>query len=575
MKTSATNTDAGLRGAITALRREFTLAGLYSAGANLLMLAPTLYMLQVYDRVLVSRNELTLLAVSVITLALLCVVALVEWLRTRLLIAASQRLDRELGVRVMGAGFAAALQPGPDSAPRPLADLQQLRQFLTGSGILAFFDAPWAPIYIIVLFVLHPALGALALLFGIVQCVLAWQGQQRSVAPAEAAAQSAGAEMAFLRAKLNSVETIEAMGMVDPLWQRWQQQHQQSVQRNTTLQDLTHRITASSKFVRYAQQSLVLGLGSLLVIQGQISVGSMLAASVLMTRALAPIDTLVGLWRPMIGACAAFGRLQALLGSQAPIAAAAGDEQPLRGLVQLRRLSAYLPGRAQPILDAIDLELVPGSVTVLVGSSGSGKSTLARAVTGAWPHISGEVLLDGRPAGDWAARGAQLGYLPQEVVLFDGSIAENIARFDEVDSLQVITAARKTGLHDIILRLPRGYDTAVENNGASLPGGLRQRIALARAIYGAPTLVVLDEPNANLDEAGEAALATLARELKREGKTVLLITHRPAILAAADRLVMLRDGKIEREGRPDQVIADIRRAATTPTPSMRPAAAGL
>ena len=574
MKTSNTSTAASLAGAIGALRREFIVAGFYSVAANLLMLAPTLYMLQVYDRVLVSRNELTLLAVSLITLALFCVVALAEWLRTRLLVAAGQRLDRDLGLRVLDAGFAAALQPRPDSAPRPLADLLQLRQFLTGSGILAFFDAPWAPIYIVVLFVLHPALGALALLFAAVQCLLAWQGQQRSVRPAEAAAQSSAAEMAFLRAKLNSVETIEAMGMVDRLWQRWQQQHNEHLGRSMALQGLTHRITASSKFVRYAQQSLVLGLGSLLVIQGGMSVGSMLAASVLMTRALAPIDTLVGLWRPMIGARAAFGRLRALLYSHAP-AEAVADPHALRGAVLAAGLCAHVPGRAQPVLDGIDLELAPGSATVLVGASGSGKSTLARAITGSWPDISGQVLLDGRPLAELAPLGAQLGYLPQEVTLFDGSIAENIARFDEVDSQQVISAARKAGLHDVILRLPRGYDTLVENNGASLPGGLRQRIALARAVYGSPSLVVLDEPNANLDEAGEAALALLVQQLKRDNKTVLLITHRPAILAVADRLVVLRDGRIEREGSPEQVVQDIRLAAVNPIPSMRPAAAGL
>jgi len=567
--TIKTTGQSGLRGALASLRREFGHAGLLSVVTNVLMLTPTIYMLQVYDRVLLSRSELTLLAVSLIALAMYACVALAEWWRTRVLVQAGQRLDAALAGPLMDADFAASLQGKSSSATRPLADLIQVRQFLTGPGILAFFDAPWAPIYIAVLFVLHPALGALALVFAAIQCLLAWRGHGRSVAPADAASKAAGAEMGWLRAKLRGAEALEAMGMLGNLWQRWNRLHSQQQGRGLELHRFTSRVTAASKFVRYAQQSLVLGLGSLLVIDGELSVGAMLAANVLMTRALAPIDSLVGLWRGLINARLAYGRLRTLLNEQA-VAPAAADlpQERLRGNVQLRALSAHAAGGTRTILDGVDLALAAGSVTVVVGPSGSGKSTLARVVVGAWPHISGEALLDGRPLQDYPRRqfGAQLGYLPQDVGLFDGSIAENIARFGEIDSQAVIGAALKTGLHDIILRLPRGYDTPVDNDGVQLPGGLRQRIALARAVYGSPALVVLDEPNANLDEAGEAALTALVRQLKVEGKTVLLITHRPAILAAADRLVMLRDGKVERDGTPEQVLAEVRRAASQPLP---------
>ncbi|WP_305825132.1 type I secretion system permease/ATPase [Massilia brevitalea] len=568
--TTKTTGQSGLRGALASLRHEFGHAGLLSVLTNVLMLTPTIYMLQVYDRVLLSRSELTLLAVSLIALAMYACVALAEWWRTRVLVQAGQRLDAALAGPLMDADFAASLQgKGTAASARPLADLIQVRQFLTGPGILAFFDAPWAPIYIAVLFVLHPALGALALVFAAIQCLLAWQGHGRSVAPADAASKAAGVEMGWLRAKLRGAEALEAMGMLGNLWQRWNRLHGQQQGRGLELHRFTSRVTAASKFVRYAQQSLVLGLGSLLVIDGELSVGAMLAANVLMTRALAPIDSLVGLWRGLINARLAYGRLRTLLQEQA-VAPAAADlpQERLRGNVQLRALSAHAAGGTRTILDGVDLALAAGSVTVVVGPSGSGKSTLARVVVGAWPHITGEALLDGRPLQDYPRRqfGAQLGYLPQDVGLFDGSIAENIARFGEIDSQAVIGAALKTGLHDIILRPPRGYDTPVDNDGVQLPGGLRQRIALARAVYGSPALVVLDEPNANLDEAGEAALTALVRQLKVEGKTVLLITHRPAILAAADRLVMLRDGKVERDGTPEQVLAEVRRAASQPLP---------
>jgi ATP-binding cassette subfamily C exporter for protease/lipase len=558
----------GLQGAVAALRRQFTQAGLLSVVTNILMLTPTIYMLQVYDRVLVSRSELTLLAVSLIALVLYGCVALAEWWRTKVLIKAGVRLDLALAQPLMDADFAGALHGAPMAPARPLADLVNLRQFLTGPGILAFFDAPWAPLYIAVLFVLHPALGAMALLFAAIQCLLAWQGHGRSVAPADAAASAASKEMAYLRAKLRGAETLEAMGMLGNLWQRWNHQHGQQQQRSMALQSLTSRVTAVSKFVRYSQQSLVLGLGSLLVIDGQMSVGAMLAANVLMTRALAPVDSLAGLWRALINARSAYARLGALLQAHPPENGADGAVPVLQGVVQLRGLSAHAPGRAQPILDNIDLELAAGSITVVVGPSGSGKSTLARVAVGAWPHISGAALLDGRPLADYPRRqfGAQLGYLPQDVALFDGSIADNIARFADVDAQQVIAAASKAGLHEIIQHLPRGYDTPVDKDGATLPGGLRQRIALARAVYGAPALVVLDEPNANLDETGEAALAALVRQLKLEGRTVLLITHRPAILAAADRLITLREGRIERDGTPERVLAEVRRTATQPLP---------
>ncbi len=581
--TSPTSFRSELQQVWSTLRRELLLVALLSGAVNLLLLTPTLYMLQVYDRVLVSYSELTLLAVSVVALSLFIAMAVAENLRSRLLVRTSVRMDRALSSRLFDTGLQAALtQPG-SQGPRPLADLIHLRQFATGHGLPAFLDLPWMLIYIGALALLHPALGVMALVFAALQCAVALLGHQRTVEPAATTAASAEASSAFLRSKLQGADAIESMGMLGALWRRYLRLHQRQATDDHGLQAMTHKLTAFSKFLRYTQQSLALGLGALLVIDGHMSVGAMIAANVLMTRALAPIDTLVGSWRSFVMARGACARIDALLAAH-PAPPAAGDAAvaPLRGEVVLRNLHATAPQGGRTLLQGIDLTLEPGSVTVVVGPSGSGKSTLARLVAGAWAPSAGERLLDGEPYAPWPRhhQGAQTGYLPQEVMLFDGSIAENIARFGEVDPERVIAAAQSTGLHDAILRLPRGYDTVIGEAGMALSGGQQQRVALACAVYGAPSLVVLDEPNANLDEAGEHALATLVRSLKSQGCTALIVTHRPAILATADRLVMMRDGRIERAGRPDQIVAEVRRAfpaaaASTPSSSTPPAGAVL
>lgn len=313
--------------------------------------------------------------------------------------------------------------------------------------------------------------------------------------------------------------------------------------------------------MRYTQQSLALGAGALLVIDGQLSPGGMIAANVLMSRALAPIDMLVGTWRGFVGARAAFERLEALLRDHPERDPALSRVAP-KGALTLRDVVATAPGRASPILKGVSTAVEPGTVTVVLGPSGSGKSTLARCMMGIWPGVQGEVLLDGLPLDGWDRMelGPYLGYLPQDIELFDGSIAENIARFGEVDPQKVIAAARSAGLHEMILRFPKGYDTPIGEAGNLLSGGQRQRIGLARAVYGNPVLVVLDEPNANLDDVGEAALVRTVQELKAKGCTVFLITHRPGIVAVADRLLILQDGKVQADGPRDAVLAALRAA---------------
>lgn len=549
MKTTPFFQRSELAQALWSFRREFAMVGLLSMLANVLLLAPTLYMLQVFDRVMLSQNTLTLLFVSLITLLLYGAMAFAEWMRSRVLVDAGVRLDNQLGARIFQASFEAHLGRTSETAQRAFGDLLQLRQFVTGHGIYALFDTPWTPIYLTVLFLIHPFLGAVALCFAMAQAALVWFGHRRTVVPAEEASQSASNARAFLQSKLRNVEVLEPMGMVHHLRWRWAHHYQHAQQQQGTVHALSHRITAWSKFIRYTQQSLGLAAGALLVIDGQISPGEMIATNVLMTRTLAPIDQLVGAWRGLSGARAAFGRLESLLRTHPQRDPRLQRTAP-QGEVVLRDLVAGAQGREQPILRGVNLTLQPGSVTILLGPSGSGKSTLARSIIGVWPQRSGEVLLDGRPLDHWnrCELGPYLGYLPQDIELFEGTIADNIARFGAVDPEKVIAATRSAGLHEMILHLPKGYDTPVGEAGTLLSGGQRQRIALARALYGKPVLVVLDEPNANLDDAGEAALVHAVRDLKAQGSTVVLVTHRPGILEVADRVLMLHQGAVVRDG---------------------------
>lgn len=547
--------------ALWAFRREFVVVGVFSMVANVLQLAPTLYMLQVFDRVMLSHSELTLLMLSLMTLFFFAVGAFSEWMRSRVLVRAGMRLDSMLSTRVFNASFESNLKQSGGNTAKAFSDLVQVRQFLTGNGIFALFDAPWAPVYLAVSFFLHPVLGYLALVFALVQVALVWFGHRQTVQPSEQAHAAAGEETAYLQGKLRNVEVLQPMGIVHNLRARWLGKHGQAQHLQGRAQALSHRITAWSKFIRYTQQSLALGVGALLVIDGQISPGAMIAANVLMTRTLAPIDLLVNSWRGFIGARSAFERLEALLESNPERDPALTRVAP-QGVLLLRDVVAVAPSRKEPILKGVSLHAQPGTATVVLGPSGSGKSTLARCMIGIWPHMSGEVLLDERPIAGWSRDelGPYLGYLPQDIELFEGTIAENIARFGEVESKKVIEAARNAGLHDMILHLPKGYDTPIGEAGSLLSGGQRQRVGLARAIYGNPALVVLDEPNANLDDLGEAALVRAVQKLKEQGSTVLLVTHRPGILAVADRVVILKSGTVQADGPRDAVLTALRNA---------------
>jgi ATP-binding cassette subfamily C exporter for protease/lipase len=549
------------------LRQEFAAVGLFSMVANLLMLTPTLYMLQVYDRVLMSRSELTLYAVSLIALFLFGVMAFAEWLRSRLLVRAGVRLDEKLNARVFRASFEAALGNTGQIANKSFSDLANLRQFLTGNGIFAFFDAPWTPIYMLVLFMLHPLLGWLAMFFALVLAALAYAGHRLTLASTQNVLETATQVNGYVQSKLRNAEVIEAMGMLDNLRRRWANRQVRHVQATSESQELGQRVQAFSKFVRYSQQSLMLGAGALLVIHGELSPGAMIAANVMMSRALAPIDLIVSTWKSFMTARTAFAAIETLLAGHPERDAGAAHPAP-RGRLRLEDLVATAPGRTVPILKDLSADFPCGEIVGIIGPSGSGKSTLARCLVGIWPHREGRVILDGEPLESWdrAELGPHIGYLPQDIELLDGTIAENVSRFGATDPDKVIAAAKDTGIHDMILRFPKGYDTPMSEAGGMLSGGQRQRIGLARAIYGAPALVVLDEPNANLDEAGELALVETLRRLKAQGRTVFMITHRTNIITVVDRLLLLVDGRIQLLGSRAEVMAQLRPPGAAPAP---------
>lgn len=579
------------------MKRALLLAIAFSGVANLLMLVPTLYMLQVYDRVLLSRNLGTLAAVSLITLYLFAIMALAEWARSRMLVRVSAALEASLSPRVFAATFAAQLRAVSTLPNRALADLNELRQFLSSGGATAVLDLPWSPLYLIVLFLLHPWLGIASLGFALVQLTVALVSHRNVLQPAAQVSLAQAQEAQFVQNHLRSAEAVHAMGMAPAIFRRARQWHEQFNAVYGRTLELSQRQAAFSRFVRYVQQSLILAVGTLLVIDSQISPASMIAANILMNRALSPIDTIVSTWRSFVSARQARGRLQDFLrDNESPPAASTPLEAghasaPQRApastvpslaaapptgspSVQVRELVASVPGRAKPILNRVSFEVPAGSITLVMGPSGSGKSTLMRALTAAWPDTEGEVRIEGQPVAQLgnAERAARIGCMPQDHELFDGSIAENISRFETVDEAAgrsgqqiaeaVIAAARAAGLHEAILRLPAGYDTPVGAAGGALSGGQRQRIALARALYRDPALLILDEPNANLDDVGEVALIRALRERRDQGATILVVSHNPQMVAIADGVLVLADGHL--------ISHDKRPAPAPAQPSVQP-----
>lgn len=542
--------------AIHQFKKTFYSLTAFSCVINFLGLTPALFMLQVYDRVLSSRNETTLLMLVLLAGGLYLISALLEFARSRVLIRVGNKLDMTLNQRVFTAAFERNLRQSGGNPSQALNDLTTIRQFMAGNSLFAFIDTPWTPIYMGVAFLVHPALGFVMLGGSIVLIVLAYFNSISTQKPLADANRASVAASHFADNHLRNAEVIESMGMLPGLRSRWMKMHAQVLGLQTLASDRGARFTGITRFFRMYLQSLILAAGALLVLTGDITPGMMIVCSLLMGKALAPVEQVIGAWKHMVAARESYKRLDELLQS-APKRGETLSLPAPKGHLLVENLIAGAPGQQAPILRGVNFEVQPGEVVGVIGPSASGKSTLARLLVGVWGARAGSVRLDGADIYLWNKDelGPHLGYLPQDIELFDGTIAENICRFGEQNAEQIIQAAQRAGVHDMILRLPQGYDTPLGNGAISLSGGQKQRLGLARAMYGSPAMVVLDEPNSNLDDVGERALVTAINDLKQRGTTVFLITHRMNILQVVDKLLVMRDGTVAMYGPRQQVLA--------------------
>lgn len=547
-----------MRGYAQAFRTEILWVVIFSLIANLLTLAPTLYMLQVFDRVMQSQNEFTLIALTLILIVFLSVMAFAEFIRSRLLVRAGMRFDEMISPRLFIAGFDAQLAQPDMRGMQVFSELTRLRQFVTGAGVIAMFDLPWSMIYVGVLFIMHPLLGWAALAFTLFLGVVAWFNHHVSTACIDAATERETAAHSWLAGKLRNAEVVEALGMLGNFRRQWRERYRQLVQAQSLAQQRQTSTASLAKFIQYVQQSLILSIGAWLVIRGELGIGAMIASNLLMGNALRPIASLVKTWKEFVHARHAAQQVNHLLATH-ETSSANHVADTIEGKISLHQLSAFRPGgsgqQREPILNALDIEFNAGEVIAIVGPSGAGKSTLLRCLLGIWPDTEGSVKLDGIDIHQWSreALGQRIGYLPQDIELFDGTIAENICRFQikdrALDADAIVEAAKRADIHPMILRLPQGYDTPIGVAGQLLSAGQRQRLALARALYGTPDIVVLDEPNANLDDAGELALGNAIRSLRAMGKTVFMVLHQRSLLALADRVLAMAEGRITTYGK--------------------------
>ncbi len=571
MSNSSIKSD--LQKALGVCKGAFLSAAAFSLVINLLMLTPTIYMLQLYDRVLSSRSEETLVMLTLLVVAIFITQGALEWVRSQILVRVSVKLESLLNKRLFIIAYKQSLYTGGQQASgQALDDLTSLRQFLTGNGLFAFFDAPWLPFYVVLMFLFHPYFGWVAISAAIVLIILAIINEKITHKVLEEANGLAAQGRALVNKNLRNAEVIESMGMLESIHQRWLKGSEKVLFLQALASSRAGLITAMSKTLRMMFQSLVLGLGAYLAIQQEISPGLMIAGSILLGRALAPIDLMIGSWKGFIMARAQYVRLNTLLLNIPEDKEKMSLPEP-KGSLQIEQAVVAPPGVKTAVIKGVSLTINAGDSVGIIGPSGAGKSTLVRALLGIWPAASGKIRLDGADVFAWDRMelGPYIGYLPQDIELFEGTISENIARFGELDAEKVIAAAKMSDVHELILRLPEGYDTVIGRAGGNLSGGERQRIGLARALYGSPKLVVLDEPNSNLDEQGEIALAKALVQLKQAQVTAIIVTHRNRVLGSVDKLLMLNEGQLVAYGPRDEVLAHLRKQQAPAAPQKKAA----
>ena len=546
---------------VAAFRPYFVYTALFSFVLNVLMLAPAIYMLQIFDRVISSRSEETLVMLTLGVLPALVVLAFLELLRGRLLVACGAALDRKLGPNVLRGVVAHTARLSAEEHVNGLRDVATLRGFLSSGGIFAIFDTPWLPLFLALIYLFHPLLGAVATAGAIVMVVLAILNERVTRQALEQLQSEQRRASRYIDASVRNAEVVSALGMLPSLTRRWGAMNDAVLRKQVEAGGVGAVLSGLTKFTRQFLQVAMVGAGAYLVVMQHVTPGIMLASTLILGRALQPVEALVANWKMLVEARAAWRRLEELLRSHPP--EAPGTELPApRGELVVERAIFGLRGSDKAIIRGVSFTLPAGESLGMVGPSAAGKSTLARLIVGVWKPNSGVVRLDGADVAAWPREqlGPHIGYLPQDVELFAGTVAENIARLDEVDSAAVIRAAQRAGVHELILRLPKGYDTQVGEGGSTLSPGQRQRIGLARALYGEPRLVVLDEPNANLDHDGDEALVRALRDLRQAQVTVVIIAHRPSLLGGVDKILVLKDGVAEMYGPRAEVMARVTRA---------------
>ncbi len=526
----------------------FAAAGVFSLVINLLGLAQPLYMMQVFDRVLSSGSLATLAMLTVAVAVALVVMALIDDVRSRILIGWGIRLDNMLSAKVMMVEVERTAQRNGGSQGQALRDLDQVRQVLTGSGTLAFLDLIWTPVYLGICFLLHPALGVTALSGAGLLLLLAIANQIFVTKPMAEAAGHAQKSYRLTEAALRNAEAVQAMGMLPGLMRNWRRERNAFMLRQATASRRSSGFMAAIRMLRVGLQISILAVGAWLAVDRQITPGAMYACMLLAGRGVQPVDQVVGVWSQLVNAFAAAKRVDQMLAQ--PMRDQQMQLPEPEGQLSVEGITFAAPGSELAILRGVSFALQAGDSLGVIGPTAAGKSTLARLLVGVWKPYSGVVRLDGADVFGWEREdfGRHVGYLPQDIELFAGNVRDNIARFGNVDADAVVEAARRVGIHEMILRLPKGYDTDIGEGGAVLSGGQRQRIGLARAIYGNPKFVVLDEPNSNLDGQGEEALRQVLMHLKQQGCTVVIIAHRPSMLVTVDKIMVLRNGVVDRMG---------------------------
>ena len=550
--------------ALSEMRRPFIVSFFLSFFINIMMLASPLFMLQVYDRVLISRSLPTLLTLTGLLAAVFIGATFLDILKGRILNRVAGHVLTRLSAKVFAAAIEEELGKEAKSSNQPILDMQTLRQFVTGPGLSALFDMPWMPIYLLFAFLVHPTIGLLTLAASFLLAGLAIASGRLTAKSSSCAASTLAASHRLFDGARRGAEVLRAMGLERTYFERWNEVFSISQAHLVLTSDRASGLHTASKYLRFFLQSAVLALGAALAIRGEMSAGSIIAAAIFMARALQPVEQATGQWTHLHATRSAFRRLNAIV---SPATSSPMMLPAPKGALTVQKAAISAPGATATILSQIDFQLAAGESMAIVGPTGSGKSTLARALAGIWPTVAGNIRLDGACLDTWPRQqlGAAMGYLPQDVELLAGTVGENIARFEPAaDASAIVKAARRANVHEMILRLPNGYMTEIGDGGARLSGGQRQRLALARALYGEARLVVLDEPNSNLDDIGEAALMQAIAHLRAEGITVVIVTHRAQCLRAVDKILVLRDGVQVAFGSSNEILKLAGRAPPSP-----------